>query len=396
MTRTSTSGHAARLVLLTALGALAAAPVQAAPQPATPPQMRARDLGITPGTLATGPLNAITDVAGVRVGHRTRIEGDDIRTGVTAILPHGGNVFQDRVPAGFAVANGFGKMMGSTQILELGEIETPIVLTNTLSASQAADALVHWTLGRPGNEKVRSVNAVVGETNDGELNDIRKRVITRDDVLAAIDAAREGPVQEGAVGAGTGTVAFGWKGGVGTSSRRLPAELGGYTVGVLVQSNYGGTLQIDGTPVGLALNQYFLRAPAGPERADGSIMIIVATDAPLSDRNLTRLARRTFAGLARTGSAFSNGSGDYAISFSTAPSVRRTPERRAGAAPTEDLANDRMSPLFVAAADAAEEAIYNSLLMATTTTRVDHASGKTITIRALDPRQVERLRRARP
>lgn len=397
MTQTSTRHVAITALRSLALTAsvLAAGAVLAAPQTAATP-MRARELGVAPGTLPTGPLNAITDVAGVRVGHRTRVEGDDIRTGVTAILPHGGNVFQDRTPAGFAVANGFGKMMGSTQIVELGEIETPIVLTNTLSASQAADALVHWTLGRPGNEKVRSVNAVVGETNDGELNDIRRRVITREDVLAAIDAAREGPVQEGAVGAGTGTVAFGWKGGIGTSSRRLPAELGGYTVGVLVQSNYGGTLQIDGTPVGLAMNQYFLRAPAGPERADGSIMIIVATDAPLSDRNLTRLARRTFAGLARTGSAFSNGSGDYAISFSTAPSVRRTPERRAGAAQVEDLPNDRMSPLFVAAADATEEAIYNSLLMATTTTRVDHASGKTITIRALDSRQVERLRRARP
>ncbi|WP_281258597.1 P1 family peptidase [Caulobacter mirabilis] len=269
------------------------------------------------------------------------------------------------------------------------------MLTNTLSAPQAADALVHWTLGRPGNERVRSVNAVVGETNDGELNDIRKRVIGREDVLAAIDAASEGRVEEGAVGAGTGTVAFGWKGGIGTSSRRLPPEFGGYTVGVLVQSNYGGMLQIDGAPVGMALNQYFLRAPGGPERADGSIMIIVATDAPLSDRNLTRLARRAFAGLARTGSAFSNGSGDYAISFSTAASVRRTPERRAQAAAIEDLPNERMSPLFVAAADATEEAIYNSLLMARTMTRTDHDTGKTVTVRALDPREVDRLRRGR-
>ena len=319
---------------------------------------RARDLGIAPGALPTGPLNAITDVPGVLVGQVTRHEGANIRTGVTVIRPHGGNLFADKVPAAVRVANGFGKLMGVTQIEELGEIETPIALTNTLNVPEAASALIDWTLARPGNEGVRSVNAVVGETNDGGLNDIRARAVTPADVRRAIETASPGPVAEGAVGAGTGTISFGYKGGIGTSSRRTPE---GWTVGVLVQSNYGGSLTVAGRPVPPP-------PAATPPSADGSIMIVVATDAPLSDRNLGRLAARAFAGLARTGSAFSNGSGDYAIAFSVHPDVRRTPARRAGTHAAPDVGNDQMSPLFVAVADAAEEAIYNSLLMARTTT----------------------------
>ncbi|WP_374470925.1 P1 family peptidase [Phenylobacterium sp.] len=373
------------------LGALAAAALtagagtgDAVAQPA-----RARELGITPGVLSPGPLNAITDVSGVRVGHLTRHEEPDIHTGVTVVLPHEGNLFQDKVPAGLAVANGFGKLMGATQIAELGEIETPIALTNTLAVPRAADALIGWTLAQPGNEQVRSVNAVVGETNDGYLNNIRKRVIGPDDVLKALADAKPGPVAEGAVGAGSGTMAFGWKGGIGTSSRRLPSALGGYTVGVLVQSNYGGTLTMAGDPVGLRLRRHYLQehapAPREPSTADGSIMIVVATDAPLGDRNLRRLAERSFAGLARTGSAFTNGSGDYAIAFSTAPSVRRTPARRAAVAQVEELPNDAVSPLFVAVADATEEAIYNSLLMARTIESRD-LDGKPVRGEALDRR----------
>jgi len=371
---------------------------------------RARDLGIAPGALPTGPLNAITDVAGVQVGHVTLREGDDIRTGVTAILPHTGNLFQEKVPAGLAVGNGFGKLTGATQLIELGELETPIVLTNTLAVARAADALIDWTLAQPGNETVVSVNPIVGETNDGTLNNIRWRAVTAEHVLAAISAARDGsvvegippaegvPPLEGCVGAGTGTVAFGWKGGIGTSSRRLPVSsgdslsvrLGGYTVGVLVQSNFGGVLQIIGIPVGERLGSYYLKeqlsqgelatAAANDDRilrsafriphsvADGSIMIILATDAPLSDRNLTRLARRAMAGLARTGAAMSNGSGDYALAFSTSEDVRRTPERRSKLASLIELPNDALSPLFLAAIEATEEAIYNSLLKAETTT----------------------------
>lgn len=336
-----------------------------------------------PGVLPTGPLNAITDVAGVRVGHVTVWEGDDVRTGVTAVLPHAGNLFQEKVPAGLAVGNGFGKLMGATQIAELGEIETPIVLTNTLAVPRAADAILDWTLAQGGNETVTSVNPVVGETNDGRLNNIRRRAVTVEHALAAIEAATSGPVAEGCVGAGTGTVAFGWKGGIGTSSRQLPAALGGYTVGALVQSNFGGVLQIAGIPVGQLLGRYYLKdqlaqvEPATaaaehrhpmPPAADGSIMIILATDAPLSDRNLTRLARRAFTGLARTGAAMSNGSGDYALAFSTAEAVRRTPERRQAASAIPDLPNDLMSPLFLAAIEATEEAIYNSLLCAVTVT----------------------------
>jgi len=373
-------------------GLLAASLVVSAGHAAERP--RAREIGVAPGVLPPGANNAITDVAGVKVGHVTRIEGEDIRTGVTAILPHGGNIYQDKVPAGLAIANGYGKLTGVSQILELGEIETPIVLTNTLSVPRAFDGLLTWTLRQPGNEKVRSVNAVVGETNDGYLNNIRKRVIGEADVLKALTEAKLGPVEEGAVGAGTGTMAFDVKGGIGTSSRVLPAKLGGYTVGVLVQSNYGGTLSVDGDPVGRRSGRYYLHefaapprsgAPSPPSVADGSIMIVVATDAPLSDRNLERLAKRSFVGLSRTGSAFTNGSGDYAIAFSTAPSVRRTPERRQAAATVEDLANDAMSPLFVAVADATEEAIYNSLLKAVTIESRD-LDGKPVRGEALDPK----------
>jgi len=371
-------------------GVLAAA-VAATTAQAAEPRPSARDLGVAPGVFSPGPNNAITDVAGVKVGQVTRIEGDDVRTGVTAILPHGGNVFQDKVPAGVAVANGFGKLTGTTQIIELGEIETPVVLTNTLSVWRAADALVTWTLGQPGNEKVRSVNVVVGETNDGYLNNIRKRAITPDDVLKALSDAKAGPVEQGAVGAGTGTMAFDWKGGVGTSSRVLPQALGGYAVGVLVQTNYGGTLAVDGDPVGRRSGRYYLHehapAPGGapPSVADGSIMIVIATDAPLNDRNLTRLAQRSFAGLARTGSAFTNGSGDYAIAFSTAAEVRRTPARRNAVTQVAELPNDQLSPLFVAVADATEEAIYNSLLKARTIESRD-LDGKPVRGEALDPK----------
>jgi len=278
---------------------------------------RARDLGIVVGIYPTGARNAITDVEGVRVGHTTIVEGDRIRTGVTAILPHGGNLFQDKVAGAVFVGNAFGKLAGSTQVNELGTIETPIVLTNTLSVGTAMDAVVRYTLAQPGNEQVRSVNAIVGETNDGTLNDIRGRHVTPANAVAAIEAAREGPVQEGAVGAGAGTIAFDWKGGIGTSSRRLPKSLGGWTVGALVQTNFGGVLEVAGVPVGQALGRYYLKDELAKANADGSVIIVLATDAPLSDRNLERLARRAFLGIARTGSPMTNGSGDYAIAFST-------------------------------------------------------------------------------
>lgn len=329
------------------------------------PRPRAREAGIVIGILPTGPLNAITDVAGVKVGQVTLIEGANVRTGVTAILPHGGNLYQDKVPAGFAVGNAYGKFMGSTQIRELGEIETPILLTNTLNVPEAGAGIIGWTLRQPENEQVRSVNAVVGETNDGTLNDIRGRHVTPADAIAAIEAAREGPVQEGSVGAGTGTIAFSWKGGIGTSSRKLPANLGGYTVGVLVQTNYGGVLQVAGVPVGQALGQYYLRDELSKASGDGSCIVVIATDAPLSDRNLERLAHRGLLGIARTGSPMTNGSGEYAIAFSTSPEVRRTAERRAHPSPILDLPNDQMSPLFEAAVEAAEEAAINSLFAAT-------------------------------
>ena len=319
------------LRLWTATAAMLACMATLTAQPARP---RARDLGIAPGVLAPGPLNAMTDVAGVRVGHTTIIRGDTIRTGVTAVLPHGGNLFQDKVAGAVFVGNAFGKLAGSTQVDELGTLETPIVLTNTLGVGVAVDAVAAWTLAQPGNADVRSVNALVGETNDGGLNDIRGRHVTRDDVTAAITGARDGPVDEGAVGAGTGTQCFGWKGGIGTASRVVEAGRERYTLGVLVQSNFGGVLVIDGVPVGKALGRHAF-APARPggsaDAADGSCMIVVATDAPLDARDLRRLAARAVFGLARTGSSFSNGSGDYAIAFSTSAAVRsrvgeRTPQ----------------------------------------------------------------------
>ncbi|RSV14343.1 S58 family peptidase [Sphingomonas sp. ABOLG] len=330
---------------------------------------RAREAGVTIGVLPAGPRNAITDVAGVRVGHVTIEEGRDVHTGVTAVVPHGGNVFRSRVPAGFVAYNAFGKFAGSTQVVELGEIETPILLTNTLNVPEAMAAAVEWTLAQPGNEKVRSVNAVVGETNDGFLNDIRRRRVTIADARRAIEAAREGPVAEGAVGAGTGTVAFEYKGGIGTASRRLPAAMGGWTLGVLVQSNYGGVLNIAGVPAGQRLGRHEFAGRVERGTADGSVVIVIATDAPLSDRNLRRIAERAFIGIGRTGSSFSNGSGDYAIAFSTHAAVRRE-EGKAGAvsATAAELRNEAMSPLFQAAAEATEEAVINSLFAARTVT----------------------------
>jgi D-aminopeptidase len=349
---------------------------------------RARDIGIVPGILAPGEFNAITDVAGVRVGHVTVRQGERFNTGVTVIVPADGNLYREKLPAAIHVANGYGKLTGLSQVRELGEIETPIALTNTLNVAEGVAALVEWTLERPGNEDVRSVNAVVGETNDGFLNDIRARVLTRGHFAEAIAAAKAGPVEEGAVGAGTGTVAFGFKGGIGSSSRKLPLSLGGYVVGVLVQSNFGGVLSIDGVRVGEALGQYFLKetleeAAGSDESADGSIMIVVATDAPLGDRNLERLAERSIAGLARTGATMTNGSGDYVIAFSTAESVRR--RSGTGVHAFSELANDAMSPLFQAVAEATEEAIYNSLLQA------EDVEGYRGSIRALPIDRVEAL-----
>ncbi len=330
---------------------------------------RARDLGVEIGILAPGPHNAITDVAGVKVGQVTLIEGESVRTGVTAILPHDGNPFIDRVPAAAYVGNGFGKAVGLSQVQELGELETPIVLTNTLSVYQAAHGLADWVLGLAGNEDVRSVNAVVGETNDGYLNDIRARVITPEHVREAIESADGGPVVEGNVGAGTGTRALGFKAGIGTSSRVLPASEGGYTLGVLVQSNFGGVLAIDGIRVGEALGRHYLadHVPYTPEDDDGSIMIIVATDAPVMARNLERLAKRALLGVGRVGGFMANGSGDYVIAFSTAKSVRIEHDGRDRHELTE-LSNAAMTPLFLAAVEATEEAIVNSLLMAETMT----------------------------
>jgi len=351
--------------------------------PAVAEQVRSRDIGLKPGILNTGDLNAITDVEGVLVGHVTLDLGDSVRTGATAILPHGGNIYQNKVPAAAVIGNGFGKMMGYTQIHELGEIETPILLTNTLNVPRAADAILDWTLAQEGNEAVRSVNNVVGETNDAGLNDIRGRHLTADIIIKAIEGAKSGSVEEGDVGAGKGTSAFGWKGGIGTSSRVLPDELGGYTVGVLVQSNYGGILMMDGVPVGEELNQFYLQDYVDSDVADGSIMMIVATDAPLSDRNLERLGNRAMTGLARTGSSMTNGSGDYVISFSTAESVRRTSDRRNENAQIEEIPNNRVSPLFQAAAEATEEAIYNSLLMARSVTSKNVITGETKTVHEL-------------
>ena len=323
---------------------------------------RARDLGIQVGILPTGALNAITDVPGVRVGHTTIIRGEDIRTGVTAILPHAGNLFQEKVPGAVFVGNAFGKLAGSTQVEELGEIETPILLTSTLSVPRVADALMTYMLNLPGNEEVRSVNPLVGETNDGYLNDGRGRHITPEDVFNAIRNAKEGPVEEGAVGAGTGTIAFGFKGGIGTASRKLPASMGGYTVGVLVQSNYGGVLTINGAPVGKELGKYYLKDEL--EKAGGSILMVVATDAPVDARNLERMAARTMMGLARTGASGDNGSGDYAIAFSTARENRIFWNATSLTRDTKTLSNNAASPLFFAVIEATEEAIYNSMFRA--------------------------------
>ena len=359
---------------------------------------RARDLGIKIGVLPTGQLNSITDVTGVGVGQTTIIRGDNVRTGVTAILPHNGNLFREKVPGAVFVGNGFGKLAGSTQVNELGEIETPILLTSTLSVPKTADFLMDYMLGLPGNEDVRSINPLVAETNDGGLNDIRGRHVTRDDVFAALKGAASGPVAEGSVGAGTGTVAFGWKGGIGTASRKLPASIGGYTLGVLVQSNFGGVLSIDGVPVGEELGQYYLKnvvsmqkpareqgrngqvdsnaltnvqaSASDDDSADGSIIIVIATDAPIDHRQLSRLASRSMVGLGRTGSSMTNGSGDYAIAFSTANRINANDRIRN----IQVLGNDAMSALFQAVIEATEEAIINSLLKATTVT----GNGRTI------------------
>jgi len=348
---------------------------------------RAREVGVQIGVLSTGPLNAITDVSGVLVGQRTIIRGENIRTGVTAILPHGGNLFREKVPGAVFIGNAFGKLAGSTQVNELGEIEAPILLTCTLCVPRAADALINYMLALPGNEDVMSINPLVGETNDGYLNDIRSRPITPEDVFVAVKSAKSGVVEEGSIGAGTGTIVFGFKGGIGTSSRKLPGSLGGYTVGVLVQTNFGGVLSIAGAPVGKELGRYYLRKElslAAPnasmvgnsaDRAsspDGSCMIVVPTDAPLDARNLKRLAARAISGMARTGSSASNGSGDFVIAFSAAPAVRIHSDRSDKTNEVTLLGNEAMSPLFEAAIEATEEAILNSLFKATTTTGRGH------------------------
>ena len=350
----------------------------------------ARDLGIATGILSPGPLNAITDVDGVLVGHSTLSEGDAINTGATAILPHDGNLYRDRVPAGFHQGNGYGKFAGSTQIIELGEIETPIILTNTLSVPQGMEAAISWTLKQPGNEEVRSVNAVVGETNDGFLNDIRGRHLRADDIEKAITSAKSGPVEQGSIGAGRGTISFGWKGGIGTSSRVLPPALGGFTLGVLAQTNYGGILSVDGNPVGRILDQYFMKDVVDKGDADGSIIVVIATDAPLSDRNLERLASRGMLAIGRTGSPVTNGSGDYILAFSTHESVRRKQHGEQQSAPSNGLANSEMSPLFQAAVEATEEAILNALFKATT------VKGHQGTIEAIDIDSVRAILASEP
>ena len=358
---------------------IAVLPVSSLGQDSTRP--RARDLGLAIGIFNTGEHNAITDVPGVHVGHTTVLEGSRVRTVVTAILPHEGNLYSSRVPAAIHVGNGFGKLLGMTQVNELGEIETPILLTCTLCVWKAADAMVEWLLDQDDMENVRSINPVVGETNDGRLNDIRSRPIEAHHVVAALESATNGPVTEGAVGAGAGTVAFGWKGGIGTSSRVLPESLGGYNLGVLVQSNFGGILQIGGAPVGVELGQYSFSDQVSREEAPGpeedihewgSIMMVIATDAPLSDRNLERIARRAVMGLSRTGSYASNGSGDYVIAFSTANGVRRS--SAVDIHELEDLPNGRISALFQATVEATEEAIYNSLFKAQTVS----SNGRTV------------------
>ncbi len=324
-------------------------------------QERPRELGVKFGILPTGELNAITDVEGVLVGHLTKAEGENIRTGVTAILPHRDNVFQQKVPAAVFVGNGFGKLAGTTQVMELGNLESPIILTNTLSVAAGIEGAVKYTLEQEGNESVQSVNAVVGETNDGYLNDIRGMHISPEEVIATIEKAKAGPVEEGNVGAGTGTICFGWKGGIGTSSRKLPDELGGFTVGVLVQTNFGGNLQISGVPVGEKLGKYPFKDAL--EKSDGSCMIVIATDAPVLDRNLERMAKRAMMGLAKTGGIASNGSGDYVIAFSTNPDLR-IPYSGFQNLSFEELPNSSMTPLFMAVIEATEEAIINSLFAA--------------------------------
>ena len=353
---------------------------------ATNSRPRARDIGLKIGILPTGERNSITDVAGVKVGQKTIIKGENVRTGVTAIVPHGGNLFKEKVPGAVFVGNGFGKLVGSTQVNELGEIETPILLTSTLSVPKTADFMIDYMLGLPGNEQVRSINPVVAETNDGGLNDIRGRHITRQDVFDALTSATGGVIDEGSVGAGTGTVAFGWKGGIGTSSRMLPQTLGGHTIGVLVQSNFGGVLTIDGVPVGVELGKYYLKevsassrtndAAVGSDNADGSIIIVIATDAPLDHRQLSRLASRAMSGLARTGSSMTNGSGDYVIAFSSSNRINASE----GVRNVRVLGNDAMSPLFQAVIEATEEAIINSLFRATTVT----GNGRTVDALPID------------
>jgi D-aminopeptidase len=358
-----------------------AASAQSASAPSS--AVRARAIGLAPGIFGPGRWNAITDVAGVRVGHATVSDGDSLRTGVTAIVPHRGDLFRDRVPAALHVGNGFGKLLGVTQLRELGELETPILLTCTLCIWQVGDAVAQWVLQKPENSAVRSINPVVGETNDGGLNATRVRPGIGAAAVRAIEMADTGSVTEGSVGAGHGTIMFGWKGGIGTSSRVLPASLGGYTIGVLVQGNYGGVLQMAGVPIGPLLGRYSFqrdvdatRRPgggnspslgdAGGERGDGSCMIVIATDAPMLARNLERLGARAIMGLARTGSSASNGSGDYVLAFSTAAAVRRNPELSLASA--QELGNDAMSALFQAVTEATEEALYNALLTATPVT----------------------------
>jgi D-aminopeptidase len=365
----------------------------AAQDAASDPRPRAVEMGLKIGVLPTGPGDAITDVSGVEVGQTTIIRDENIRTGVTAVLPHAGNLYREKVPGGIFVGNGFGKLAGSTQVGEMGEIETPILLTSTTSVPRVADATISYMLALPGNEDVLSINPVVGETNDGYLNDIRGRHISPEDIFAAIKNAKSGPVEEGAVGAGTGTVAFGWKGGIGTASRRIPAGLGGYTVGVLVQTNFGGVLTIAGAPVGQELGSYYLRkelqeANSVKDKADGSCMMVIATDAPLDSRNLTRLAARAWVGMGRTGSSASNGRGDYAIAFSTAPQVRIRMNDKSLTRKVEVLTNDAMSPLFEAVIEATEEAIYNSLFKATTMTGNGH------TVEALPIEKSKKILRA--
>lgn len=361
---------------------------------------RIREAGVKVGVLPPGTLNAITDVEGVLVGHTTIVRGESIRTGVTAILPHKGNLFQEKVPGAIFVGNGFGKLMGSTQVDELGEIETPILLTSTLSVPRVADALLDYMLALPGNEGVQSVNPLVAETNDGYLNDIRGRHISRDDVFSAIKQAKSGAVEEGSVGAGTGTVAFGFKGGIGTASRKLPDRLGGFTVGVLVQTNFGGVLTINGAPVGREFGRYYLReeldqpnriSPKG-DHADGSVIIVIATNAPVDARNLKRMAARAMMGLARTGAAGANGSGDYAIAFTTENRITLPADAVDRRAPRQQrfLPNDSMSPLFLGVIEATEEAIYNSLFRATTVT----GRGRTVEALPID-RTLEVLRKHR-